>query len=535
MGDDPRPIPSGTEGTVLHVDDIGTVHCKFDNGRSLGLILGEDEFHSIEKESRMMNEMRFKLEPVQVCEEEKLFFSDNKYDAEHGCIGHLRIDFDSSGQSFFTTWFPHACGDKNTPTFSQRFDAFINQLRETVLKSRADMRSYCRDNDGAQIPFRPADDCWGFRAFDGNFAYYLRCNPQEGDYDGYCYVYDRNMLMEHLAGQVGLPSHCYSNLPSDGTPIMIRYAEKGYYPLLDMPDDVTVEKLNDMLGVTPAQKQAMEAGSMFGWNVPGADPVTYETKNKETKHMEIAIYQINSDKDYGNVSYQSMDALKQIHGTDHIDAGIYDKVFEGDAEAASLEDVFQAFNLNIPADCRGHSLSVSDVVEVKEADGVEPGFYFCDSVGFEKVDFDVMECGTKVPMRVLIVEPGKPAYEKVIEPGLAALQQEVGGTIETFYPFDDDTMIICNDEGKITGLPLNRSFRDDDNQIYDIIAGTFVICGSGYSDCIGLTDAQVSKYMDMYKTPECFVSINGNIHVYPVQVKTQDTPGEPKPAAKGDR
>ena len=48
MGDDPRPIPAGTKGTVRHVDDIGTVHCTFDNGRQLGLIIGEDTFHKIE-------------------------------------------------------------------------------------------------------------------------------------------------------------------------------------------------------------------------------------------------------------------------------------------------------------------------------------------------------------------------------------------------------------------------------------------------------------------------------------------------------
>jgi hypothetical protein len=47
MGDDPRPIPPGTKGTVRHVDDTGTVHFNFDNGRSLGLIPGEDSFHAI--------------------------------------------------------------------------------------------------------------------------------------------------------------------------------------------------------------------------------------------------------------------------------------------------------------------------------------------------------------------------------------------------------------------------------------------------------------------------------------------------------
>ena len=47
MGDDPRPIAPGTKGTVKIVDDIGTVHCIFDNGRYLGLVPGEDFFHPI--------------------------------------------------------------------------------------------------------------------------------------------------------------------------------------------------------------------------------------------------------------------------------------------------------------------------------------------------------------------------------------------------------------------------------------------------------------------------------------------------------
>lgn len=50
MGDDPHPIPPGTKGTVRVVDDVGTVHCNFDNGRRLGLIPGEDSFHIIDAE-----------------------------------------------------------------------------------------------------------------------------------------------------------------------------------------------------------------------------------------------------------------------------------------------------------------------------------------------------------------------------------------------------------------------------------------------------------------------------------------------------
>ena len=47
MGVDPRPIEQGEKGTVVCVDDIGTVHVDWDCGRRLGLIPGTDTFHVI--------------------------------------------------------------------------------------------------------------------------------------------------------------------------------------------------------------------------------------------------------------------------------------------------------------------------------------------------------------------------------------------------------------------------------------------------------------------------------------------------------
>ena len=47
MGDDPHPVPSGTCGTVIAVDDIGTIHCNFDDGRQLGICPEVDKFHRI--------------------------------------------------------------------------------------------------------------------------------------------------------------------------------------------------------------------------------------------------------------------------------------------------------------------------------------------------------------------------------------------------------------------------------------------------------------------------------------------------------
>lgn len=58
MGDDPRPIAPGTRGTVRVVDDMGTVHCDFDNGRRLGLVPGEDSFYAITERSRADRDAR---------------------------------------------------------------------------------------------------------------------------------------------------------------------------------------------------------------------------------------------------------------------------------------------------------------------------------------------------------------------------------------------------------------------------------------------------------------------------------------------
>ena len=58
MGDDPRPIAPGTKGTVRIVDDMGTVHCNFDNGRRLGLILGEDSFSIISERNKTERDAR---------------------------------------------------------------------------------------------------------------------------------------------------------------------------------------------------------------------------------------------------------------------------------------------------------------------------------------------------------------------------------------------------------------------------------------------------------------------------------------------
>lgn len=105
-------------------------------------------------------------------------------------------------------------------------------------------------------------------------------------------------------------------------------------------------------------------------------------------------------------------------------------------------------------------------------------------------------------IQVLIVEPMKLPQVATIPNKLAELQQIVGGYIQVIAPFNDTAAVICNEEGKILGMPLNRLVGND------IIAGTFVIAGCSIEDgeFISLTDSQIDEYQRMFSMIEIFMS-----------------------------
>ncbi len=81
-----------------------------------------------------------------------------------------------------------------------------------------------------------------------------------------------------------LPEFCYHILPSSGEPIGIQRGVPGHVKVAKLPAGVdTVEKANELLGVTKAQAEAMLVGSMFGWHVSGADPDRYDPETGKPK------------------------------------------------------------------------------------------------------------------------------------------------------------------------------------------------------------------------------------------------------------
>ena len=102
-------------------------------------------------------------------------------------------------------------------------------------------------------------------------------------------------------------------------------------------------------------------------------------------------------------------------------------------------------------------------------------------------------------LRVLVVEPGKLPAIQEIDGSLESMQRLVGGYIQAVYPFDDPVALICNEEGKLLGLPMNRTLRDERGVPYDIVCGTFFLAGIAEDDFASLTDRQIEKYTDYYR------------------------------------
>ena len=98
-------------------------------------------------------------------------------------------------------------------------------------------------------------------------------------------------------------------------------------------------------------------------------------------------------------------------------------------------------------------------------------------------------------LRVVMVEPGKPAYETEIDNTLEAEHKAVGGYIEV-VPLDNEKLLICNEEGKLSGMQGNRRIGKD------IIAGPFFIVGEDGDEFRSLTDEEVKESLERFAEPE---------------------------------
>ena len=240
--------------------------------------------------------------------------------------------------------------------------------------------------------------------------------------------------------------------------------------------------------------------------------------------MDITIYQIDPDRDQNRVMFEPLDYLEKRQGSSAVDAGIYGRVFEGEIEAKDLEEIYEIFNLDKPDGYHGRSMSVSDVIAVRNHEDGCTQYYFCDSIGFKQISFEESKAAEmfKAKIKVVMCEPGRAARITEIGTELEDLQRAVGGMIEAYYPFEEQVCIVCNDEGKMNGMSPCRAVYGEDGKMMDIIFGPCFICDCSGENFGSLSQDQIKRYTEQFKNPERYYRIDGDIKAVPYEPKVTD-------------
>lgn len=205
--------------------------------------------------------------------------------------------------------------------------------------------------------------------------------------------------------------------------------------------------------------------------------------------MNINIYQMRLGEGMKFHSYE------EVQKENDVAERQYHRVFKGEVEASTLEDVYKTFNTTGHPLFRGHSLSVSDVIVVNNGGNTQA--FFCDDYGFVPFEFDENLVAQDANIgSIVYVEPNKPAYASEIILELPYEQKAVGGLIEIVGYGGLDTLFIGNEEAKLMSMPGNRHI---DGQV---VAGNFFVIGVNGEDFRGLTPEEVDTYLDKFSDPE---------------------------------
>lgn len=141
-----------------------------------------------------MNEMRV-MTPA---ERKYSYRQSQQISMQTGLVGYLRADMGSNGNDFYSSWNDFR-KSLNTEEFRQEFDGIINQHREEggMLSNRRALSSFCKVTPDSA--FSNGRNEYGMRIDTDKYAYLLRLNPNPGEYNLYCYCYERNWLDHHLS------------------------------------------------------------------------------------------------------------------------------------------------------------------------------------------------------------------------------------------------------------------------------------------------------------------------------------------------
>ena len=235
--------------------------------------------------------------------------------------------------------------------------------------------------------------------------------------------------------------------------------------------------------------------------------------------MEICVYQIDLDRDQNRIAFFSSEKLARFQESDRIDSSLYNSVFHGVVECTTLEDIYHLMNFQHPLGYMGRSMSTSDVVQVIHSTVVEPGFYYCESIGFSRIDFDpelTQDMTRAIP--VLLLEPGQVARPTLVNNTPEDIRRLLGGNFEAISLPDGGTL-LCNEDREFIAHPQNRVIRDQTGKILEVLSGTCFICGCRDGKIIGLTSDQIRHYKNAFQYPQKIFQRNGQVVVRDIKAR----------------
>lgn len=145
---------------------------------------------------------KFKMIPLQPNMRDYAYQIQRQNAAYPGYIGYLRGDFGTGGNQFFTTWFD-VNRELKTHKFRREFDDLVNSLRfgakETrIFGSLSEMQEFCHTHTGSAFQGNYTTE-YGFKIDTEDNSFILRVNPNKGDYNFYCYCYQKSALDKALS------------------------------------------------------------------------------------------------------------------------------------------------------------------------------------------------------------------------------------------------------------------------------------------------------------------------------------------------